>query len=313
MDAKEIMRRGGSLLDEVDVSIVVATYNPSREKLLRTLDSIIIQKNIIYEIIIADDGSRESISAVVYDYFFEKRFSNYKLIENKVNKGTVHNIYSGISVAKGKYIKLISPGDMLYKNDTLQNWIGFMEDNNLEWSFSEAINYQHYNDKIIPVVAETHPRDVSVYKDGSLMDKRWNYCVLGDIAIGATMICCRKIQEEYCKQILNKVIYAEDNIWRMMMFDGIVGGYYPEYTILYEYGEGVSTSQNTAWKVRLQKDWKETNKILMERTNLDNFQTSMKNAIITNQGKSKIRKIFIKGNLKRKIVSKKRKSIDFLP
>ena len=39
------------------VSVIVLTYNPDREKLFATLNSIIIQENIDIEIIVSDDGS----------------------------------------------------------------------------------------------------------------------------------------------------------------------------------------------------------------------------------------------------------------
>ena len=40
-----------------DVSVVILTYFPDKEKLLKTLKSVLLQKNVSYEILIADEGS----------------------------------------------------------------------------------------------------------------------------------------------------------------------------------------------------------------------------------------------------------------
>ena len=136
---------------------------------------------------------------------------------------------------------------------------------------------------------------------------------MSDIAVGASMLCLRELQLKYCKEILDKVIYAEDNIWRMMMFDGITGGFYSAHTILYEWGSGVSTANSSIWEERLHNDWINTDKILLDRNSIDSFQLEMRKAYDISRGCSKLKKIFIKGKLKNKLFVKKRKSINYLP
>ena len=239
--------------------------------------------------------------------------NDYKLVFNPVNKGTVYNTYSGLLAAEGKYIKFISPGDMLYKDDTLKCWFSFMESKSLGWSFSDVIYYKKNNDNIIPIEVNTHPQNVFIYESGDDNDIRWQYFVLSDTAVGASMLCLRELQLKYCKEILGRVIYAEDNIWRMMMFDGITGGFYNAHTILYEWGSGVSTSNSSIWEERLHNDWINADKILLDRKSIDSFQLEMKKAYDINRGSSKLKKIFIKGKLKNKLFVKKRKSINYLP
>lgn len=41
-----------------EVSIIVATYNADWQKLMMTINSIIIQSGVKFEIIFADDGSK---------------------------------------------------------------------------------------------------------------------------------------------------------------------------------------------------------------------------------------------------------------
>ena len=84
------------------VSVVVVTYNPSWDKEKETLDSILKQKGISIEIIIADDGSKENNFSLVKEYFEKNEFNDYKLVFNPVNKGTVYNTYSGLLADEGK-------------------------------------------------------------------------------------------------------------------------------------------------------------------------------------------------------------------
>lgn len=293
-----------------DVSIIVATYNPRWDALVATLDSILKQTYIDYEIIIADDGSKIHYFDLLNDYFAKCNFTNIKLVKNKVNRGTVYNVYSGLLEARGNFVKIISPGDLLYKADTLRKWIDFMEDSNLKWSFSEVIPYQNIDDSITPSTVKTYPRNISVYRNGTDEAIRWQYFVLSDLAVGASMICCRDLQIKYIEEILNVVIYAEDNIWRSMMFDGIIGRLYDEYTVLYEYGTGVSTSKNNIWTKRLRDDWNNNDKILSTRDELDSFQLKMWKAY---NKKGILKGLLVKGKLKDRIFYRQRKSIDYLP
>ena len=60
-----------------DVSIIVIMYNPAWDKLLRTLNSILDQRNVRYEIIICDDGSREQFNQELISFFSSRNFSRF--------------------------------------------------------------------------------------------------------------------------------------------------------------------------------------------------------------------------------------------
>jgi len=281
------------MITEFEVSVVVLTYKADFRKLEKTLESIINQKNIVLEIVISDDGSNDSIENFVNGYFERKKFNNFKLVINKNNRGTVYNYLSGLEVASGDYVKLISPGDNLNGTEVLREWIDFMYKSDFEWSFSDAIYYHYDNDIMIPVQSNAYPNNIQLYMKGNVENCRWNYVVLKDYALGATMLGKREIQLQYCRRIVGKVIYAEDNIWRMMMFDGIVGGYFPKETILYEYGTGVSTSNSTKWQKRLTADWEAANLIMFSDIScMTDFQKKMYKGFNCN---SYIRKLFVKG------------------
>lgn len=290
-----------------DVSIVIVTYNSQWDALLSTIKSIINQIGIEFEIVIADDGSKDNKFKMVRQYFSDHNFTNYRLVENKINEGTVSNLMSGLRVAMGKYIKTISPGDLLYSKDTLQKWMVYMEQYNYDWTFSDATYYTKHDGNRLLVSVPAHPQNVAPYLKKNKDECRWSYIVLDDIAMGASMLCRRDIQITYCEKILGKVIYAEDNMWRMMMFDDILGGYYPEKTIYYEYGTGISTANNDVWNQRLMQDWLAADIIMFDESRkLDQFQRKMIQAVHNNK-KGRLSKLMVKGKLKQFVYSKLKK------
>lgn len=281
-----------------DVSIIIVSYNPKWSDMERTLNSAISQKGISFEIIVADDGSENSYEKEIREYLENNNVLHYTLVMNKENKGTVCNLMSGLEVAKGKYVKDIGPGDYLYETNTLSDWIDYMEKEQLLWSFSEALYYAEEKNGISLVSTQAHPNDLKPYLRENFLECRWNYVVIGDTALGATMLCKTSLQYGYCKKILNKVKYAEDYIWRIMMFDGIKFGYYRKVTIYYQYGTGVSTSGKQKWKELLKRDWKSVDEIICNSTinNLDKYQKKMVRGIKLRN--NKVLKAFVHGEIK---------------
>ncbi|MBR4342246.1 MAG: glycosyltransferase [Lachnospiraceae bacterium] len=103
-----------------DISIIIITYNPIWDKLVKTLDSSsIVQKKISFEVIVCDDGSDIKFKEELQKYFSVKSFKEYKLIFHDRNNGTVSNFYSGLKLASGKYTKVISPGDYFTETEAL--------------------------------------------------------------------------------------------------------------------------------------------------------------------------------------------------
>lgn len=253
-----------------EVSVIVVTYNSNYNRIIKTLDSILKQIDCNFEIIIADDGSEEFLIEEIRRYFHNNGFSEYKIIQNTHNQGTVRNYLSGLVQAEGYYTKGISPGDLLINKKTLRNWLDFVVNNDCEWSFSDAVYYSSKEKELIRAIA--HPQDITPYVEKDNLQSRWNYLAFNDIALGASILGKTKLQTDYCCRIKDKVIYAEDNMWRLMVFDGIVGEYYPQDTIMYEYGSGISTINNEKWNKRLRKDWDATDSIMKSYKDTDRFQ-----------------------------------------
>lgn len=293
-----------------DVSVIVATYNPVYEKMMLTIDSIICQKGVNIELIMTDDGSKNNYFGEIKEHLRKKGFINFELIEHKENQGTVLNVYDGVIKSGCKFVKIISPGDILESEDVLYEWIQQMIYKDYGWSFSDAVYYCKGKDKYVAVESKTHPQIVEPYLKEENDVCRWNYVVNDDIAMGATLLCTRPLFEEYLLRIIYKVKYAEDNVWRLMMHDGIVPYYHPVETVIYECNTGVSTSGDDCWSKLLSADWATANKIMFENPNEeDNLQKEMRKYVFreysNNRILRKIEKLLIPGrfriSIKRKI------------
>ena len=278
-----------------DVSIIVIMYDPDPDKLYQTLDSILIQRNIRYEIIICDDGSRNRLEQELLSYFSKKSFNLYSLVFNDTNHGTVSNYCSGLEKARGRYSKVISPGDYFTDENILSEWIRFMKNRRAEWSFSDTYYYSHEDRKQLFLKKRAHPQIILPYLKGKKKKCIWNSVALWDNAYGAAILGTTKIQLAYCRMLREKdVIYAEDLIYQLMMFDGRVGCYFPKPAVCYEYGTGISTSCDPVWSKRLRDDRNTTVLIMQEKEDLTDFQKDIIKAL---KRKKKIEKLFIRGKL----------------
>ena len=83
-------------------------------------------------------------------------------------------------------------------------------------------------------------------------------------------------------------------MYRLMMFDGIVGCYYPIPAVCYEHGTGISTSGDIVWKRKLQTDTEVMYNIIQGKDDLTGFQKSVIKAL---KSTKKTEKIFIRGKL----------------
>ena len=245
-----------------ECSVVVCTYNSKLSDIYKTVLSIISQKGVKLELIICDDGSDENKFDEIETYLLRHRFKEYKLISNDYNHGTVLNLLSGVAQAKGKWIKAFGPGDYFVDRFSLKKWIDYCAQNDAIWSFARTKSVVLPGVDVNPILCDEKPYDIKPYFKNQIKRCIWNYIVLGDQAHGACIICDRNALIKYLRLIENKVIYAEDMVYRLMTYFGIVGSFYPEYVVCYEIGSGISTSGKEKWNKLLKKDVKKTDSIM---------------------------------------------------
>lgn len=240
-----------------DVSIVIAQYNPNFSSVIKTIKSVIKQKKIKMEVIIADDGSKIDYFCEIEEYFINHNFRDYKFSKCENNFGTCININKAVDIANGEYIKLISPGDYLYDENTLSDWYSFCKKNSVLISYGSAV-YYHIIDGKMKVFEKrsTQPTLNYLYRLGNnnFSGKIIDNIVLCDCILGASYFCERKILKEYLSEICGKIKFCEDFSYRLMLLDGQQIVWYNRPVIYYSYGDGISSKSDKNGNPLLRSD-----------------------------------------------------------
>ena len=93
------------------VSVLMTTYN--REKYLaQAVESVLASTYENFELIIADDQSKDSSLAIARD--FATKDSRVKVVLNEKNLGDYPNRNKAASLATGKYLKYVDADDLIY-------------------------------------------------------------------------------------------------------------------------------------------------------------------------------------------------------
>lgn len=240
----------------IKVSVVVLIYNPSMDKLKNTLNSITMQKNIDFEVIIADDGSlnidRTVIEQWAYDRFDIERV---KFVWNEQNQGTIKNYLSAVKEASGTYVYGISPGDYLYDEDVLRDLYQFAESNNVDVCFGNVQCYVNREGKQVLVrrMSPENPEFFALeHSRGFLSSVAFFF---GQFAIGATYFRKRTFLLDCLKKLAGTVVYIEDTASTFIYL--LEGGrllYYDRLVVFYESNSGISTNKSHPLAQKFKKD-----------------------------------------------------------
>lgn len=255
-----------------DISVALLCYNPDIIKLKRTIVSIIKQTNILFELIIADDGSKDKeYIEEIKNYLIEKQFNDYKIVSNIENQGTVKNLMSAVEAAEGKYIKDISPGDYLYDENTLNLFIQEVKNRKSKICFGKALYYS-YNNGQIKLYGRQNPNVIEVYKKRNASKIRRNYFFFQDYILGASLCFEKEILLHNLDKLKRYVTYSEDLVVLLFLQNNIKVDYIDMPIIWYEYGTGISTEKSKRWQEIIYKEQKSVYKhLLHEQKSAYNF------------------------------------------
>lgn len=236
-------------------SVIVLTYNSSLEDIVKSLDSILKQKDVKLEIIVSDDGSKLNHENEIRDYFLINNFSRYKIANTGQNIGTVKNVLNGIECASGDIIKLIGAGDYLYSDTTLKQVEKFMLNNNCKCCFGDMIAYSYDDNNHVIFANYFYPRDISVYDKRKKSNLKYrNIIEYEDWISGASMFFERKCLYKYLKNMDGIVKYCEDLITAELALNDIYFMHIKNPVIFYKVGDGISTQKNSLFEERLKDD-----------------------------------------------------------
>lgn len=253
-------------MGDVEVTIIVACYNPNWEKLKKTIVSLVKQKDLTTQIIVSDDGSKENHFEQLCQLFYLYNYKNFILLDAHENQGTCLNIKKGIDKSCGEFIKIITPGDYLFSDSCLSEWYNFNKKNNIRVSFGDAVYYSETDKgevKFLSCLAA--PQFVELYNLERYSQKKvlLDYIFLNDAVIGANFLVESDTLRRYINSIAGKIKYAEDMVFRMMLCDGIEIIHFPYEAIWYEYGTGISTSGSLKWKQIIYNEKQVSNKLII--------------------------------------------------
>ncbi|SEQ81443.1 Glycosyl transferase family 2 [Treponema bryantii] len=259
------------MYEEITLSILFVTYNSDLTKTKETLLSIIQQKNVSFEIIIADDGSKQNNFEDIKNFFQNHNFNNYKLVDNKENQGTVKNFISGLNNCSGKYVKPISPGDFFYSDFSLSNAYEFIKQNKASVYFGRTAYYSYENNKVSLFNNLANPKDLRPYKKQKLNIIKRNYFARRDSLLGASVIYNTDIIKSYIQTLSQFVKYAEDYSIFLMLANNEKISYMDfnnsneNFFIWYESSSGISTQVNSKWHDILLNELKNTYQYLLDK------------------------------------------------
>lgn len=139
------------------VSIIMPTFNSERF-LKETIESVISQTYTNWELLITDDGSNDSTSAIINDFELKDiRIKHFKLNENS---GAAVARNNSISKSKGRFIAFCDSDDT-WNVDKLEKQIDFMLSNDIHFSYS----YYNVIDESSNFLSKIETRDRVMYND----------------------------------------------------------------------------------------------------------------------------------------------------
>ena len=231
------------------VSVLLLTYNSDPMQLRRALTAIAEQKEVDVEVIISDDCSPKKDFSFLPDFMTKVGITQWKLIENPQNRGTVYNCLSAAEAATGEFTFTTSPGDFLFDEFVLRDFYQFAQTNDCALCFGNAVYYSCTNNgKPEHSRQYGQPLRPQHYAVNAPRWKSKTAFFSGDWVVGACYFYKLSHLLECLKTIAGKIIYTEDTPTTMLlMAQGIPLHYYDRNMVWYEYGTGISTSGNGKW------------------------------------------------------------------
>ncbi len=247
------------------VSVILCTYNPDWRKLKATLLSAVMQEGIDFEIVLTDDGSGEDHFREAAALLDSRGFSNYRIVKNETNVGTVRNLLGAAGQARGEYVAAISPGDMYYDGHVLKCLYDFAKARDAEVCFCDAVYYDS-GDGVRPVggipAAPAYPQ---LFADDTPLKLQQTAFIWGNYVLGATLFMKRENAVRYYELASRGARYIEDTFSLMYMtLAGIRIYHCPVKGIWYEYGIGLSTSTASAAFGRMKTDMDNSFRVLSD-------------------------------------------------
>ncbi|NAZ91664.1 glycosyltransferase [Vibrio toranzoniae] len=107
------------------ISVIIPSYNHGKF-ICQAIESVLVQKDVNLELLIADDGSSDDTISILDKYESNPQVT---VFDNKINQGAGIVTEQLIRHAKGKYIALLNSDDFWSDPYKLKKQISFLESN----------------------------------------------------------------------------------------------------------------------------------------------------------------------------------------
>lgn len=236
------------------MSVIVTNYNQTLERIIDTLDSVVVQHMDSFEILYADDCSRDDHREEVVKYFEEKGFTDYRILCKDANVGTVRNNLQAASVASGKYIKSIGTGDLLFDPETLSKIYRYGESHDERMFFGKIRTFSQ-SDNALLVGNFNTPSSPKDYGEADIRTLLASHIYRGDWVPGGSLVFTREAAIEYLTMLAGdyNVTYVEDFAPTLALLYERVG-FLDEDIYWYEWGVGISNGGSKASRKKMYAD-----------------------------------------------------------
>lgn len=141
------------------ISIVTPVYNAAAF-IRQTIEMVQAQTYTDWELILVDDGSKDSSCEVIETYLKENPDDRIRLIKKGINEGAALSRNRGIKEAEGRYIAFLDADDV-WLSHKLQRQMEFMKEKNAGFVFSA---YEFGDEDAVGTGRVVHVPDTLIYK-----------------------------------------------------------------------------------------------------------------------------------------------------
>lgn len=235
------------------VSFVVPTYNSGRDVLI-TLASIMRQDFRDFEVLVTDDGSEP-----VYVEELKQRVSGFpgsekiRLIENPENRGIIPNLQSAYLQARGRYIKVLSPGDLLYGAGVTEKMLSCIGKSPVPFVVGLQRAYR------IDVAGGVRDEPGFLYPGPREMKIRDHYTAFQvmlrrGFLNGPTFFFERSFYIENCWLPAQVKYLGDYSIALVLAWQGVFPSYCNSFFVHYQFGSGITTKGSSSWEAKIRED-----------------------------------------------------------
>lgn len=180
------------------VSIVLPTYN-GEKYIKESIDSIINQVYMDWELIIVNDCSNDNTLQIIHEY--EERDKRIKVINNPKNRKLPKSLNIGFKNAVGEYLTWTSD-DNIYLPNAIEKMVNYLEEHPADYMVCAGMNWIDADGNILQ---ENHPQ----YSNKRMMSNDY---------VGACFLYRRKVIYDVGEYDPNMFFVEDYEYWLRILF-----------------------------------------------------------------------------------------------